>query len=307
MQSGQSVSGMGQRRRGADSVASSEGYAPTATSLLLQNIGGAGQSSAIGDSEFKDTVLYMQQQQLMQQQEVVELLKRLDSRLVLEGVAGARGGGSTAGVVGGGEPGLEGTSDFVPDQELLLGTANTIKRIRTQPSNTGVVSSLHAAELNAARSRIVDLEAQVKSLQQQLASKEATIQRLCATAADNSILRFSASNNVLQYDPEAGNAARPAVGERVQTVVRGVDDGTSSVPFMLTPTRAIYEHSNAAARLDQITPSTIRSRAPSDSIPTDRRTPARQTPPPSATLSSPAEIHAALREHIHRCNMLTHR
>lgn len=201
----------------------------------------------ISDSDFKDTVLFLQQQQQLQYRELLSAIQGLSQKVDQQPANSPDKQRSVH------QSQL--SSGLLNDISVLTGSAY-IASLPQEPFPTS--DKLKDAELHAARARITALEAQVASLQKQLDSKEAAIRRLSEVAMRDAVQRVSISSS----------SARGALSSYTNT----------HAGLTAQPPRAVLQHSDAVQqirRLDTSTPAHLRT-ADDNSLTTTARELLRQ-------------------------------
>jgi hypothetical protein len=193
--------------------------------------GTPGTGKTLGDAEYRDTVLYLQQRQQMNHQEVMAAIRDLAARVT--GGGGGGGGGamqrSPAPHRGGDYPSPSsdaarsaalGLAD-VEGSQVPVGAAYAAMMV--SPASGPTFTQVRDAELDAARARIAALEAQVRGLKDQLESKEGTIRRLSEAALREVTSRAPAAprsgaaprHRRLHHEPRRPRSRRLACGSNV--------------------------------------------------------------------------------------------
>jgi hypothetical protein len=196
--------------------------------------GTPGTGKTLGDAEYRDTVLYLQQRQQMNHQEVMAAIRDLAARVTGGGGGGGGGGAmqrSPAPHRGGDYPSP--TSDAarsaalglvdVEGSQVPVGAAYAAMMV--SPASAPTFAQVRDTELDAARARIAALEAQVRGLKDQLESKEGTIRRLSEAA-----LREVTSR----------------VGGAGSSYARGSASSSSAAAAQLRQPRAVVQHRDIA-------------------------------------------------------------
>ena len=200
-----------------------------------------GVGKAVGDQEYRDTVLYLQQQQAMNHKEVMAAIRELSLKIdnqprapagpqrqqqqeymgsppphqqhdtLVSSPAGMSYGGSVDAALG---------LTAIDSSAMATGSRHAVQLASSvmAPSSAQV----RDAELDSARARIAALEAQVRSLQQQVESKEMTVRRLSEAALREVSNRVG---SISQSRPGASsNKSAPAMQPRAVVQHRDVAD-----------------------------------------------------------------------------------
>jgi hypothetical protein len=170
-----------------------------------------GAGKIVSDAEYKDTVLYLQQRQSLNHQEVMAAIRDVAAKLsTLQmgsgvNVSPAQASRPVPELIGSGSPYAAALGLSDAEQGSLTGSRYAAYLV--SPSSAPNTQTLRDSELDAARSRITSLEAQVKSLKEQLESKEATIRRLSDAALRDVVGRVGAASSSLMKMPGAAPSA----------------------------------------------------------------------------------------------------
>ena len=209
-------------RRRADSISSDK--------CSTERAGAAG-ATTVSDADFKDTVLYMQQQQALRQAELLSAVQQLLGRAASDSAPPLPASSSAA------------TSRPRADSSSLplLGADYVAQRHLTEPWAPVPLQQLHDAELVACRSRISQLEQQVQQLQLQLQQRDNCIRRLSEAAV------ATASTNV--RNSLAGSTNNSSAS-------------SACVTAPLTPSRLLDQHRECIDAIQNMSSSTFASLTP---------------------------------------------